>query len=139
MRTWSAILLLLIMPLSQLGLGVGTHYCGGEAVSSRIMWGGNLPDCGMETGGETCRLPHESGVSFTDVPCCDDRMETPPGTGEYIPEAASQFVNPGLAPGNGFPLAYPGIPETPSLPLHTGRSPPTVKKNLQIYLQTFLI
>ncbi|HDJ33090.1 MAG TPA: hypothetical protein ENF21_03215 [Bacteroidetes bacterium] len=139
MRTWPVIFLLLILPLSQLRLSVGTHYCGGQAVSSRIMVGGDLPGCGMKTTGEPCCPPDDSGVGFSPVLCCKDHIDTPATTDEYITEATFQFVNPGFAGGDVSPVAYPNIPDKPALTLQAGRSPPPVKKSMQVYLQTFLL
>ncbi|MFZ6052961.1 hypothetical protein ABHV44_13180 [Flavobacteriales bacterium DA487] len=55
---------------SQLGLVIGTHFCGGEAVKSELSVGKASLDCGMEEM-ESCENKH-SKDAVASKPCCDN-------------------------------------------------------------------
>ena len=56
---------------SQLGLMVGTHFCGGEAVKSELSVGKANLDCGMEEMGSCENTDAKDSVESK--PCCDNQ------------------------------------------------------------------
>lgn len=69
MKKWLHIGLALLLLSGNLGLTVGTHYCMGRPMESRIALGHTHLGCGM--------LPEDmpSDSSEEDFPCCEDQFE----------------------------------------------------------------
>jgi hypothetical protein len=71
-----AISLSLILLLSNAGLTLASHYCGGEAVGSTLMLGpGNL-DCGMPEAPQNCEIPAKDTTSMEAADCCQNAFTT---------------------------------------------------------------
>lgn len=75
MRKAIAISLSLILLLSNVGLTLASHYCGGKAVESQLMIGANNLDCGMPDMDATC-TNNGATNTFQPIPCCENHFTT---------------------------------------------------------------
>lgn len=141
MKKSFSILLSFILLAGHMYLTIGTHYCGGEAVESRILFGETHPGCKMSDTHEPCRDSEKTNnklVRIDKVPCCENEYQTVQITNEYIKDATQETVN------VAFALAYIFI--SPNLDLykkstHQGYSEyisPPLEKDIQVLFQIFL-
>ncbi len=75
MRKAIAISLSLILLLSNVGLTLGSHYCGGKIVKSQLMIGAKNLDCGMPDMKATCEKENASNT-IQPIPCCENHYTT---------------------------------------------------------------
>jgi hypothetical protein len=75
MRKVIAISLSLILLLSNAGLTLGSHYCGGKVVESQLMIGAKNLDCGMPDMKATCEKENASNT-IQPIPCCENHYTT---------------------------------------------------------------
>lgn len=66
-----AIFFALVLFGSNIGLGMGTHYCGGSAVKTQLFIGHAHLDCGMETT-ENSPISCENNLKPTN--CCENQV-----------------------------------------------------------------
>ena len=71
MRKAIAISLSFILLLSNVGLTLASHYCGGHVVESQLMIGANNLDCGMPDMGATC-ANDDAANSVQSIPYCEN-------------------------------------------------------------------
>ena len=75
MRKAIAISLSFILLLSNVGITLASHYCGGHVVESQLMIGANDLDCGMPDMGATCESDG-SANTIQPIPCCENHYTT---------------------------------------------------------------
>jgi hypothetical protein len=143
MKTFFSILLSVLLLASHMYLTIGTHYCGGEAVKSKILLGKTNLDCGMDGMDESCthsETPGEYGNHLKTAPCCENEYQIIEPTDKFVKEEvqiASFNVD--------FAFAYliatltfdvfPKSTEN----LYADYSPPHYQKDIQVLFQSFLI
>ncbi len=76
MKRIVAISLAIILLMSNLGLTVATHYCGGHAVRSGLLLGGGDFDCGMMDVGTDYRDTSAKYTHFAAEHCCKNLHQT---------------------------------------------------------------
>ncbi|PKP51460.1 MAG: hypothetical protein CVT92_12730 [Bacteroidetes bacterium HGW-Bacteroidetes-1] len=142
MKKSFSILLSFILLASHIYLTIGTHFCGGEAVETKIMLGETHLDCGMMVMEASCDTPvkqHENGINFDKVPCCQNEYQTVQTTDEFVKDAAQIAFN------VDFAIAFINttlILDLFSKAVHqffTEYNPPPIEKDNQVLFQTFLI
>jgi hypothetical protein len=69
MRKAIAISLSFILLLSNVGLTLASHYCGGKVVESQFMIGAKNLDCGMPDMDTTC-ANDDAANTVQSIPCC---------------------------------------------------------------------
>ncbi len=125
--------------LSNIGYTMATHYCGGEAVESKLMLVKHNLDCGMPDIEQGCEEDMPNGHQFSSKPCCqneyqtfqiEDTFKTPVIQASpnwmFVSAFVQTFLNPALY--------------TPtSLPQYRNYSPPLPKQDIQALFQSFLI
>ncbi len=125
--------------MSNLGLTVATHYCGGHAVESGLLMGGGNLDCGMKDGGTEYQAANETCAHFTAEPCCANlhqTLQTDNNLQTDLPAPKFQ------APIAGFVVDYFHFVEpVTALEIAPFRidPPPLPERDVQILFQTFLI
>jgi hypothetical protein len=80
-----------MMLLGNMGFVVGTHYCGGVAVESRIGIGHTDLDCGMEAMNKDCAVPFEA--NFKNIDCCDNEYQSVEIQDDYKPTLITSTAN----------------------------------------------
>ena len=68
-----SIFLVVVFLASNVQLHIGTHYCGGHAVKSELMFGSLSLDCGMTEMEKSCESNSKPiSVHFTQKDCCQN-------------------------------------------------------------------
>lgn len=141
MKSFS-ILLSFILLASPMYLTIGTHFCGGEAVETKILFWEKHLGCEMTDMEKPCNDSQKTdnkGVSFDKIPCCENEYQTVRVTNEYVEEATQIVSN------VEFTLTY--IYTTLNLHFFTKSTnqgnteyfPLPLEKDIQVLFQTFLI
>lgn len=87
MKQFISILLSVLFLASHMYLTIGTHYCGGEAVETKILFGQTHLGCGMMDMEGACDVyenPNNDKTGFNKTPCCDNEYQTLQSTNEFI-------------------------------------------------------
>lgn len=160
MRKLFSILLSLVLIVSHMHLAMGTHYCGGEAVETRILLGTGHVGCGMEhpdsqpaviIAGQqmatACGMEHpdsqpgasgQAPESVDQSPCCENRYQTLQTTEEFVQQ--SQLIT----EYNAFPVVIlhtdtiPAVYPESLVNFYSYNIPPPSKKDKQVLYQVFL-
>ena len=72
MKKTIAILLSLLILFGNVGLTIATHYCGGKAVKSGIVFGKESLGCGMESMQSSCDVSTNTAILKTKK-CCSNQ------------------------------------------------------------------
>lgn len=141
MKQILSILLSLILLASHMYLTMGTHFCGGEAVETKIMFGETHLGCGMMDMGSLCEdfNTNENRTNFDKTPCCANEFQIFQSTNEFVLDATQ------IANSLDFSLAF--IYTMLNLDLfsksthkvYTEYISPPVEKDIQILFQVYLI
>jgi hypothetical protein len=141
MKKSFSILLSFILLASQMSFVIGMHFCGGEAIETKIMLGETHLGCGMMNMEEPCNDSDNSNNknSFDETPCCTNEYQTVKSTNEFVKAAAQ------IAFDVDFAVAF--IYTTLNLDLfpksthqfYTEYISPPHEKDIQVLFQTFLI
>jgi len=125
------------MLTSHLGFAVGTHYCGGHAVESKLMLGHSHMDCGMGDMDKDCARKTDSKTYLDKVPCCEN---------EYLSMEVEDEFNPGLEQSKlsmdfvaSFVITYLDRFLDQEEPQYSDYDPPLVTRDISILHQVFLI
>ncbi|MDT8394065.1 MAG: hypothetical protein RQ761_09475 [Bacteroidales bacterium] len=136
------ILLSFILLASHMSLSVGTHFCCGEAMVTKILVGDTHLGSGMQDMEGTfndSNRPNTNELHFENVPCCENRYQTLQSTDEFIKDVETHSCRPD------FVLAF--VYTTPDLEINPNSThrffteyiSPPLEKDIQILFQTFLI
>ena len=142
MKKSFSLLLSLILLASQMYLTIGTHFCSGEAVESKFLFGETHLGCGTMDMEEPCADSenfNKDGINFDKTPCCKNEYQTVQVTNEFVNDATQ--INFTIE----FALAY--IYTTLNLHFFTKSTnqgnteyfPLPLEKDIQVLFQTFLI
>lgn len=121
---------------------IGTHFCSGEAVETKIMLGKTHLGCGMtdidlscEDSGKTSNHP----VSFDNFPCCENEYQIIQVTDEFVKDATHGSLNIDFAAAFLAILLNVDLIPKSTHQFYTDYSPPPLEKDVQVLFQTFLI
>lgn len=64
------------MLTSNVGLSMATHYCQGQAVESKLVFGHESLDCGMQKMNEVCEIDSSQSEHLKSKPCCENEYQT---------------------------------------------------------------
>ena len=125
------------MLTSHLGFAVGTHYCGGHAVESKLMLGHSHMDCGMGDMDKDCERKTDSKTYLDKVPCCEN---------EYLSMEVEDEFKPGLEQSKvsvdfvaSFVITFLDRFLDQEEPQYSDYDPPLVTRDISILHQVFLI
>jgi len=139
MRRVLAIFSASILLASTSSFTIGTHYCGGEAVLSRIMLIEKHLNCGIPNMYDACREGEASGIVFNNVPCCENHYHTYLAEHDYIQDVFQ--VNTKLMPID-VPLnGHKGLATYPRIHSYSNSDlvPPLLARDIPVLYQSFLI
>jgi len=126
---------------SQIGFVLATHYCGGEAVKTSLVYGKAAPGCAMASQGSDCTKRQAPETVFKKIPCCENQFELiqqPDGFTLKNPAQQKAFQNINLLPATSFHR----VARAKANPLLFSRSkqPPAPSgRNIHTLIQSFLI
>jgi hypothetical protein len=80
MRKLISIPLAVLILFSGLTVNIATHYCGGNAVATKVSLSGELATCGMEQG-----APEKSSQESIASHCCDNDVSSFSFNNKYLP------------------------------------------------------
>ncbi len=142
MKKSFTILLSFILLASHISLTIGTHYCGGEAVESMLMFGENHLGCGMSDMEESCEHSGKTNgndVSFSNTPCCENEYFNVDSTDDFVKDTAPLHFSTNHVAVIISAILNTEIISKSTHKLFTGYNPLPPGKNLQVLLQTFLL
>lgn len=142
MKKSFSILLSFILLASHVSLIIGTHYCGGEPVESKLLFGENHLGCGMADMDESCdheETNENNDVSFDNAPCCENDYFTVQVTDDFVKDTATVFFSNNFVAALFSTILNPEIFSKYTNQLYTEYYPPPLEKNIQILFQTFLL
>lgn len=142
MKKHFSILLSFVLLASHLYVAIGTHFCGGESVESKMIWTQMHLGCEMSVDEEPCDDAEANStkeVSFDESPCCGNEYQMVHLDHEFLKDAAQTVFNVDFA----VVYIYSGLglgllPNSPTQIYKEFKSPP-IEKDIQVLFQTFLI
>ncbi|MDF1573348.1 MAG: hypothetical protein P1P82_17195 [Bacteroidales bacterium] len=142
MRKSFSILLSVILLAGQMSVAIGTHFCGGEAVESKIIWGETHLGCGMMDMEEPCDDAEKSNTNelhFDKIPCCENEYHTVQATNEFVKDAAQTTFNVEFAVAFIYTTLNLDLFPESTHQFYSDYSPPPLEKDISVLFQTFLI
>lgn len=130
------------MLFTHLGLALGTHYCGGLAVESKVMIGHAHLDCGMSDMDNTkkdCEHTSDKESYIDKLPCCENQYLSY----DIDDELQSKLIKDGISFEFLIAFAYEFLGTTFPTEIHTSQyadySPPLIEQNISVLYQVFII
>ena len=142
MRKSFSILLSCILLVSHISLTTGTHFCGGEAVETKILLGETHLGCNMPDMEEPCddsEKTNKNGVSFDKFPCCENYYQTVQVTNEFVQDVANITFNIEFALAFIYTSLNLDLFPKSTHQFYTEYISPPLEKDMQVSFQTFLI
>lgn len=138
MKKTLSLFLAFILLFSNAGFTLATHYCGGEALMSRIMVGSEPMGCGMAGMDESDSAGQETHSKTT--PCCENHYQLIEVEDDYHPSKLLQlniqadYVAAFVSVYFVFPPHFPK-----KEPQYLTYSPPPLLRDIPVLHQVFLI
>ncbi len=134
-----SIVLIFVLLASHINLTIGTHFCGGEAVMSKLMIGHEPLSCGMASMDEPCDESGNQDLSFANPPCCQNHYQTFKATDDFIKatEKINQYSD--LLVALVYTIVNTDIISQSSKHFYADFTLPPLEKNIQVLFQTFII
>lgn len=142
MKQIFSILLSFILLASHMNLTMGTHFCGGEAVETKVLLGETHLGCEMMDLVEPCdgsEHSNQNQVRFNNVPCCQNEFQTIQGTADFVKEATQTFFNVDFAVAFLYTSLNLDLFPKSSHQVYTEYISPPLEKDISVLFQTFLI
>jgi hypothetical protein len=121
---------------------IGTHYCGGEAVETKVMFDKTHLGCGMPDMDISCEEPIQTNtrdVTIEKIPCCENEFQTIQATDEFVKDITPVTFSVDFAVAFIYATANNELLSNSAPQSFTDFSPPPLEKDIQILFQTFLI
>ena len=126
------------MLTSHLGFAVGTHYCMGDAVESKLMIGHEHLDCGMGDMDKDCERKSDKETHLNKMPCCENEYLSMDVKDEFKLSVEQSTLNFEFVVA--FVVSYIDLFSTDRVEQqYSAYDPPLVTKNISILHQVFLI
>lgn len=127
---------------SHTSFAIGTHFCGGEAVETKIILGAEHLGCDMPGMEEPCdeskKATNKEG-SFDKVPCCENEFQTFQSTNEFVKDAAQTTFNVEFSVAFIYTKLNLDLFPKSTHQFYTEYIPPPLEKDILVLFQTFLI
>ncbi|QSE98777.1 hypothetical protein JR347_06780 [Fulvivirga lutea] len=112
-----------------------THYCGGHAVESKLIYGHEKLDCGMPNMDEEHHEDEHSATHYSKAKCCDNKFQYL-DTEDSFKSKVQHFINE-LAPAVPQFLVIPNYIALDVKTPISGDAPPLVDKDILTLHQVF--
>lgn len=142
MKKGFSIFLSFLLLASHMYLTVGTHFCGGEAVESKVLFGASHLGCSMAGQEGSCELDPgavHDGQSLDHAPCCQNEIQTFSLTDAFVKEASQPFFQVDFAISFAYDARTPDLISRAIQQCCSEYYPPPPQKDPQVLFQTFLI
>lgn len=142
MKRCLSILLSFILLVSHVNVTFGTHFCGGEAIVTKIIFGKTHLGCGMmdmEAPCKTSEKSNSSNANFENAPCCENLFKTFRVTDEYVKEVAFQSLHVEFAQAIIYTTIHLDLFPKSTHQFYTEYTPPPLENDIRVLFQTFLI
>ena len=123
---------------TNMGFAVATHYCGGMAVESQLVFGHEALDCGMANMDKGCETPPE-GTHLSKKPCCENKYQSLDTEDDFKPTIAQSMVNVDFVAAFVITFLHLPISSTDEEPQYANYSPPLIDQDISVLHQVFLI
>ncbi len=125
-----------------MSLAIGTHFCCGKTVETKVLIGDTHLECNMQDMEEPCddsEKPYTDKVHLENHPCCENEYQTVQGTDVFLKEVAQQSFNINFA----IALIYTNL-NLELLSKSTAQFSaeyitPPLERDIQVLFQRFLI
>jgi hypothetical protein len=134
-----SILLSFFLLASHISLTIGTHYCRGQAVDSKLLFGEAHMDCGMAEMEGPCDLAEEEDFVFTNPPCCENEYQELQATDDFVRDATQVNINSKAAAVLTTSVGNEGLSGKRAIKAYTDYLPPPMEKDIHSLFQIFLI
>jgi hypothetical protein len=142
MKKSYAIFLSLLLLTSHMYLTIGTHFCGGQAVNTQIVFGSTHLGCEMQGKKEPLdgREKGESDkIAFSSVPCCQYEYQIISSMHEFIYKACHIDIAVNIAVASLNSTETLDLTQKSTHHFFKKYDSPHIKKDVQVLFQTFLI
>ena len=141
MKAFLATFLSLILLISNFGLTMGTHFCGGMAVKSQLMIGHNHLDCGMPgMDMATEKESDEEGeLHLKSLGCCENHYQTLETDHDFKANQFSSFLNIYTIIAVVHSFLNNGLLLETEKPQYANYSPPLILRDIPVLNQVFII
>lgn len=141
MKQGFSILLSFILLASHMYLTIGTHFCGGEAVETKIMLGETHLGRGMMDIEESCddSNPAKNETNFNKTPCCANEYQNIHSTSEFVKDTSQIVFNVEFAVAFIYNTLNLDLFSKSTHQVYSKYISPPLEEDIQILFQTFLI
>lgn len=121
-----------------MGLSFATHYCDGQVLKSKVVFGGDELNCGMEAMDDGC-ASKPTNPSITKKGCCENQYLSLNLEDDFQPSVAQKVIDTNFI----FTFVYTFIellnPDIEQEVAYRDYSPPLRNMDSQVMFQSFLI
>lgn len=138
MKRTLAISLAFILLLSNVGIIMATHLCGGEPIMSQMMLGSGKLDCGMPDMDTDCES--EKGIHYKTNPCCENHYQSLEVEDDYHQSNIVQLnINIDFAIALVHTFLNIELFSEDDKPQYANYSPPLLLRDITVLNQVFII
>lgn len=129
-----------LLLVSQVSFTIGTHFCGGEAVETKVLFSDMHLGCDMMEMEKACEIPenHSNETSLDKAPCCENKYQTILETNEFVNETAPLVNYPDFAMAFVYTTSKFDLFSKSISRFYTAYRSPSVEKDIQVLFQSFL-
>jgi hypothetical protein len=120
---------------------VGTHFCGGEAVESKVILGEANLGCDISDMEKHCGYSEnaeKNGNSVEEHPCCNNEYQTVQVTNQFVKNETQKTFNIEFALAFIYTTLNINLFPKFNHQINTIYTSPTIEKDIQVLFQTFL-
>lgn len=122
-----------------MGFAVATHYCGGQAVKSKLVLGNGTIDCGMKDTGNRCES-HAEKSTINKKSCCENHYLSAGADENLKPSIEEIKINANFVYAFTYILIQLLYPESEQdIAFNNYSPPPPRNRDVSVLFQTFLI
>lgn len=134
-----SILLSVFLLASHISLTIGTHYCRGQAVETKILFGETHMSCGMADMDESCDARGVQNSGYISSPCCENHYQALPVSDDFLKDPPQVNVAVGLTALLVYPIPIGELFPKTAHQSYTDYLPPPLEKDIQVLFRTFII
>jgi len=127
------------MLVSNIGLAMNTHYCGGHAMDTSFSLGLHDLDCGMANMDEELEPDLSNEIQFRASACCNNEHQILQLDEDIELQSATTEINPVFLVAFIYTLFHPIVFTEKSISENAFDPSPLPDKDIQVLYQTFLL